>query len=68
MTWRKAIQMSPEDTAVMVRGDYSYLKYPNGSVFHAKSGNYKIKEKCYDNPSGEWQPLGLRLGEIPKDF
>ncbi len=64
MTWRQAIKESPEDTAVLLRGDYCYLKYPNGSTFHASAGGWKIKEKCKGsdaNVNGNWQPLGKRL-------
>ncbi len=64
MTWKKAIEKSPEKTAVLLRGDFCYLKYPNGSVFYAKTGSYKIVEKCRgvdSNIDGNWQPLGLRL-------
>lgn len=64
MNWRKAIEASPEQTAVLLRGDFCYLKYPNGSVFHAKAGSFRIAEKCKGsdaNIDGSWEPLGLRL-------
>jgi hypothetical protein len=71
MTWKEAIKKSPENTAILRRGDFCYLKYPNGSVFHATAGNWKIKKKCQGSDAridGNWEPLGLRLGEIPKNF
>ena len=67
MTWKKAIEKSPERTAVMLRGDFCYLKYPNGSVFHARVGQFKIAEKCKGsdaNVDGNWEPLGKRIGGI----
>ncbi len=61
MTWREAIKASPEGTAVLVRGNFSYLKYPTGTIYHASSGDFKIKEKCHEHVDGNWQPLGLRI-------
>ena len=68
MTWNEAIKKSPENTAVLRRGDFCYLKYPNESTFHARAGNWKIIKKCHEAVDGNWEPLGLRLGEISKDF
>jgi hypothetical protein len=67
MTWKEAIKRSKENTAVLTRGDYAYLKYPNGSVFHAKSGSYTIKKKCHGSEArvdGTWEPLGGNIGNI----
>ena len=64
MNWREAIKMSPEQTAVLRNGDFCYLKYPSGSVFHAKAGTWKIIKKCQGREAsidGNWEPLGLRL-------
>ena len=64
MTWDRAIKESPEQTAVLRKGDYCYLKYPNGSVFHATAGNWKIINKCHGADArinGNWEPLGKRL-------
>lgn len=57
MNWKEAIKRSPESTAVIRRGDYAYLKYPNGSVFKAKSDGYVIIEKASSNIDGNWEPL-----------
>jgi hypothetical protein len=65
MTWKEAIKRSRESTAVLSRGDYAYLKYPNGSVFNATAGDYKIIKRCYDSGvDGNWQPLGDTIGNI----
>jgi len=67
MTWQEAIRRSAEGTAVLTRGDYAYLRYPNGATFHATSGDYKIKAKCYENVDGQWEPLGRRIGKLKEE-
>jgi len=57
MTWQEAIKRSPEDTAVLHRGNYVYLRYPNGSTFHAYAKTYRIIEKCHSSVDGNWEPL-----------
>ncbi len=68
MTWEEAIKRSSEKTAVLLDGDYCYLKYPKGSTFHAFTGTWKIIKKCHKHVDGNWEPLGRRIAQIPKDF
>lgn len=68
MTWQEAIKRSDENTAVLLDGDFCYLRYPNGSVFHARTGSWNIIKKCHKSVDGNWEPLGRRIAPIPKDF
>jgi len=68
MTPEEAIKRSAENTAVLLDGDFCYLKYPNGHVFHARTGSWHIIKRCYKHINGNWEPLGRRIAQIPKDF
>lgn len=62
MTWEEAIKHSPERCAVLLRGDYPYLRYSKSLAYVAKRDGFKIirqlkKDELRKLPDNGWKPL-----------
>jgi len=62
MTWLEAIRKSPERCAVLLRGDFPYLRYSKDLVYVAKRHQFKIirklkKDEMRKLPENGWKPL-----------
>ena len=62
MNWRDAIKHSPEKCAVLLRGDYPYLRYSKDLVYVATRDKFKIIRRIRGSildrlPENGWKPL-----------
>ncbi len=62
MKWLDAIRKSPEQCAVLLRGDYPYLRYSKTLAYVATRNKFKIirrlkKDEMRKLPEDGWKPL-----------